>query len=234
MPSYPVAYNELLAYARRISKTTLPPPGVTNGVVLNGDTGSGEVTNANGTPAPGNSVAQTPVQSQIHTPTADISSQLASELPTQQTIASTNTSLPEGLSQHLNPLTGTLFFPWPQEDKIRNGALASNQLLAEQGIDPKGYDPIEVEEKRREAEEERRQEEERQRIMQEQEERRMREERERMRVEREKNREREQTEIFRRGSILPGSSIPKSSTSGPGEQKQFQFTSMEDLEDDDD
>ncbi|EJT78288.1 hypothetical protein GGTG_03389 [Gaeumannomyces tritici R3-111a-1] len=35
----PISFEELLAFARRISKTTLPPPGVTNGVDLDGTGG---------------------------------------------------------------------------------------------------------------------------------------------------------------------------------------------------
>ena len=224
-----IQYDELLDYARRISKTTMPSPGVTNDVFLNGDA-SAENTNPNGTPTPTplqGSTVQTPIQSQVQSPVGI--SQLPSEFPTQQTIASTNTSLPEGLSLHLNPQAGAVFFPWPVEDKVRTGALASNQQLAEAGIDPKGYDPVLAAEEKLRQEAMKREAEEQERLRAEEAERNARAERERMRLEREK----EQLEAFRRGSIATGLSPgDKSSTSGPGDKTQFQFTSM--LDDDDD
>jgi hypothetical protein len=235
-PSHPVKYEELLSYARRISKTTLPPPGITNGVLMTGgDVGMIDLnTSMNGGQTQASSTAPTPSQSQVQSPAAN-GSQLLSELPSQQTIASTNTSLPPGLSNHLDPTYGMSFFPWPLETKIRSGSLASNQLLMEQGIDPKGYDPALEEVKKRQAEEERKEQE----LRHAEEERKAHEEKVRRQMERDRQREKEQMEGWRRGSVITGAAgapggVPRSATAGPGEKKQFKFSSMMDDDDDDD
>ncbi|KAI9158204.1 Mediator of RNA polymerase II transcription subunit 4 [Paramyrothecium foliicola] len=236
-PNYPVAYEELLSYARRISKTTLPPAST-----LQAAASAIPDTQVSQTPIPDaqHSSAPTPsavTPSQTHSPAViNGAIQPTSEQPTQQTTTSVNTGLPEGMSQWLNPLSGQLFFPWPLEDKIRSGALASNQMLAEQGIDPKGYDPVEEEERKRKEEEERKEREEKEKLEREEREKKLREERERVRQERERQREKEQEE-WRRASVVggpPGASGPNRSGSGPAEKKQFQFTSLDDLDDDDD
>lgn len=147
-----------------------------------------------------------------------------------------NTSLPEGMSQYLNPLSGQLFFPWPLEDKIRSGSLASYQVLVEQGIDPKGYDPATEEERKRKEEEERKAREEQEKAEREAREKQLREERERARAERERQREKELAE-WRRASIVsghPDGPGPSRAGTGLGEKKQFQFTNLDDLDDDDD
>lgn len=162
---------------------------------------------------------------------------MSSEPATQQTATSANTTLPEQMSQYLNPLSGQVFFPWPLEDKIRSGALASIQILAEQGIDPKGFDPVEEEERKRKEEEERKEREERERVEREEKERKMREERERERREREKRREQEQEEWRRAsiaGGVAPGPPGVNRTNTAASEKKQFQFTSLDDLDDDDD
>ncbi|KAF4974518.1 hypothetical protein FZEAL_8586 [Fusarium zealandicum] len=230
-PNYPIAYEELLNYARRISKTTMPPAGTIKAVSPTPDAQ---------TPAPDSQAASVmtpsaPPSSQVQSPAVmNGTPQVSQEPATQQTATSTNTNLPEGWSQYLNPLSGQLFFPWPQEDKIRAGSLASNQVLMEQGIDPKGYDPAEEEERKRLEEEERKQKEEEERLAQEERDRKMREERERIRVERERQREKEQ-EAWRRASLVGGSSGESKPAAGPPQQKaQFQFTDLDDLDDDDD
>lgn len=158
---------------------------------------------------------------------------MVTEQPSQQT---GNTGLPEGMAQYLNPLSGQLFFPWPLEDKIRSGALASNQILMEQGIDPKGYDPALEEERKQKEESERKEREEQEQRERQEKERQLLEEREKARLEREKQREKEQEE-WRRASASgaspdgPASAKP---ASGAGEKKQFQFTNLDDLDDDDD
>jgi hypothetical protein len=230
-PSNPFTYEELLTFARRISKTTLPPPGISNGMP-HGDLFPPDP-NTNGQPG---STSQTPSQTQPPTPNF---SQLPSELPSQLTVASTNTSLPDGLALHLNPLSSVIFLPWPLEDKIRSGALSSNQHLAAMGIQVAGFDPVEEEERRRRVEEEKKEVEERERREREEVERKVREERERMRVERERIREKEQRENWRRASVAveaqdASANAPRSSVAGPGEKKQFQFTSLDDMDDDED
>jgi uncharacterized protein (DUF3084 family) len=138
------------------------------------------------------------------------------------------TSLPEHVSFSLNTLAGAIFVPWPMEEKVRSGVLASNQILAEQGIDPKGYDPVEEEERKKTEEEERRAAEEEERKAREERERKTREEREKAWREREKaggNKE------WRREHSMLGA---PSATRGPPEKKQFQFTSIDDMDDEDD
>ncbi|KAK7403095.1 hypothetical protein QQX98_011160 [Neonectria punicea] len=226
-PIYSIAYEELLRYARRISKTTMPPAGTINALPPSPDIQ---------TPLP-DSQAMTPSappSSQVQSPAVmNGTPQMTSEPATQQTTLSANTILPEVMSQYLNPLSGQLFFPWPLEDKIRAGALALNQVLAEQGIDPKGYDPVEEEERKRREEEERKEKEERERLELEERERKMREERERIRQERERQREKDQAE-WRRASIAGGPLQPTPNRApGAAATKQFQFTNLDDLDDDD-
>lgn len=155
---------------------------------------------------------------------------------TQPTQTSQLTSLPENMSQFLNPLSGQLFFPWPLEDKIRSGALASNQILLEQGIDPKGYDPVAEEELKRKEEEERKEKEEKEKQERAERERQRREELERLRKEDLLRREKEQA-AFRRASTAAGISGDAAVSAPPSarpEKKQFQFTNLDDLDDDDD
>jgi hypothetical protein len=92
----------------------------------------------------------------------------ATQTQTSQTsTVKTNTAM---WSQWLNPAE-TQFVPWPSEETIRRGALASIQILVDQGIDPATFDPeksaeLEAERKRVEEEQERaRLEEERRREM---------------------------------------------------------------------
>ncbi|UPK97166.1 hypothetical protein LCI18_008101 [Fusarium solani-melongenae] len=239
-PNYPIAYEELLNYARRISKTTMPPAGTINPLSPSPPEGQ---TPAGQTPGPDSQNASVmtpsaPPTSQVQSPAVmNGTPQVSQEPATQQTTTSANTNLPEGWTQFLNPLSGQLFFPWPQEDKIRAGSLASNQVLMEQGIEPKGYDPAEEEARKQREEEERKQKEEEARLAQEERERKIREDRERQRIERERQREKEQ-EAWRRASVVGGpSGAPgeTKSTAGPPQQKaQFQFTNLDDLDDDDD
>ncbi|GAO14811.1 uncharacterized protein UV8b_04047 [Ustilaginoidea virens] len=232
-PYYPIAYEELLSYARRISKTTLPPAATMEGVATPPES---QTPNPDSNPPSAlTPSARTPSQPQSPAPHGT-PAQVTSEQATQQTATSLNTSLPEVMSQYLNPLSGQLFFPWPLEDKIRSGALASYQILVEQGIDPKGYDPATEEERKRKEEEERKAREEREKVEREEKERQAREEREKARVEREKQREKEQ-EAWRRASLASGQPDGSGSSRpnvGVAEKKQFQFTNLDDLDDDDD
>ncbi|KAL2875752.1 hypothetical protein SGCOL_009064 [Colletotrichum sp. CLE4] len=234
-PNYPVKYDELLNYARRISKTTLPPAALTNGGLTTGGGSPGPDPNASMTTNPNTpganglqsqpvSAAPTPSQSQTPGPSgaANGSPVGGSQdlLPgTQQTTA---TSLPDGLRNHLNPHFNEIFVPWPSEGMIRGGAMAMYQNLADSGTDPRGYDPQQIAEAKRKEEEERK----------------VREEQEKAETER-KNREyaekmekirREQQEAYRRDSVAVGAGAGASSA---GKSKQFQFTSLMDDDDDD-
>ncbi len=245
-PNYPIAYEELLNYARRISKTTMPPAATINAnasIPLSGmQTPNPESQSQAVTPA----AAMTPAAvtpSQTQSP-AGINGTLPQQGQSEQQPASQQggaasllTSLPEVMTQYLNPLSGQVFFPWPQEDKIRSGALASNQMLIEQGIDPRGYDPAAEEERKQKEEAERKEREEQEARDREERERQLHEERERARKERERQREKEQEE-WRRASIAAGGPAdaggPARPASGAPEKKQFQFTNLDDLDDDDD
>ncbi|KAL7803505.1 hypothetical protein V8C44DRAFT_343958 [Trichoderma aethiopicum] len=220
-PNYPILYEELLGFARRISKTSMPPAAILNAMSA-----------ANQTTVP---------DSQAMTPSAQTPSRMQSPAPTNgvaerqqqtQTQASAHTSLPDNMNQFLNPLSGQLFFPWPLEDKIRSGALASNQILLEQGINPRGYDPVAEEERKRKEEEERKEREEKEKQERAERER----EAERQRQERQRAIEKQQAE-WRRASTAAGAS-GDAGVGGPpsakAEKKQFQFTNLDDLDDDDD
>lgn len=189
----PVHYAELLSYARRISKFTMPPtfreatsdavpgpgpagaqgaatPAAIRSPAANIETKGGS---KGGTPAPDSS---DPKANGALTPAAVAS---GAPTPASNTQQESSTALPPVVAEWLNPLAaqGANWTPWPSEDKIRQGALASIQILLDSGVDPETFDPehaeaLEAERKRLEEE---KAEEERKRV-----EKREREERERM------------------------------------------------------
>ncbi|KAF4126914.1 Vitamin-D-receptor interacting Mediator subunit 4 [Geosmithia morbida] len=254
-PNYPVTYEELLSYARRISKTTMAPAGAVKPPPSTAPAGMASpdiqtpMTTASAAPTPSQpqspSVTNGPAAGATATATATAGAgSWPSSTPAPATAQpqNANITLPDVVSQYLNPLSGQLFFPWPPEEKIRGGALASNQILEDKGIDPRGYDPAEEEERLRREDEARKEKEERDRLEVEERERRAREERERMRQERER-----QQEEWRKASISdasPGTAgagaapadaaAAAPAPAAPAEKKQFQFTSLDDLDDDDD
>ncbi|KOS22845.1 Mediator of RNA polymerase II transcription subunit 4 [Escovopsis weberi] len=232
--SYPVTYGELLQYARRISKTTMPPASALSSVPPPPPQQQQQQQQAPpAQPAPAGSSSASASANGL----AQQQQQQQSGAESSAQPASMHTSLPDGMSQYLNPLSGQIFFPWPPEDKIRSGALASNQILSEQGIDPRGFDPVLEEDRRRREEEERKEREEREKQERADKERAMREEMERIRLERERQREKEQAE-WRRASVAGASADAPGAAArgapGAGEKKQFQFTNLDDLDDDDD
>lgn len=157
----PVIYSELLSYARRISKFTIPPTfreadvdgtisdvvNVSQDVEMKADSqGEQHDIKTNGTSTP------------IVTNGA-IGGLNSGEAGTATPIDAENaTALPAPISEWLNPLSsGPPFVPWPTEEKIRQGALGNIQLLLDQGIDPATFDPeksaeLEAERKRLELE----------------------------------------------------------------------------------
>ncbi|KAK3324493.1 vitamin-D-receptor interacting mediator subunit 4-domain-containing protein [Cercophora scortea] len=216
------AARELLDYARRISRNTLAPPGVTNGIDMTATAAATPQPNAQDPPSPDN------LRSQTQTPNASFSGAVGTPaeqapLASQATTAGSNISLPDHLKPMVNLLTGAVFHPWPTEDKIRSGALASYQILMDRGIDPKGYDPEEEEERKRAEEQARKEADEKARVDREEAERRAREDRERMARERERARQ----EAERRGSVMGGAGIGS-------QQPKSQFTFLDGLDDDDD
>jgi hypothetical protein len=131
----------------------------------------------------------------------------ATQTQTSQTsTVKTNTAM---WSQWLNPAE-TQFVPWPSEETIRRGALASIQILVDQGIDPATFDP----EKSAELEAERKRFEEEQEGLREQERARLEEERRR--------------EMQRRQSV--SGAAPERREEQP---KVFQLETFDDDEDDD-
>ncbi|KAI1141996.1 hypothetical protein F5Y05DRAFT_212003 [Hypoxylon sp. FL0543] len=248
VPSYDINYDELLAYARRISKTTMPPAGTINSAPADAEVKNGEgsaMQTAAATPA-----GQTPNGTQPAAAANGIQPQNQDnpnpQFPSQQqpppSVATpsgnTNnnnaaTHLPEDMQHNMNPYSGFEFIPWPNEEQVRQGALVSLAFLAEQGIDPEDYDPEQERLRRRREEDEKKLAEERERQEREDRERRAREEQARARAQREK----EQAEAWRRVSVTGGDAAGggpshPASASPVGEKKQFQF--MADDDDDDD
>lgn len=231
-----VNWEELLGYARRISKTTLPAPSIlaaasatTNGADSAHTTGEAvntPITTAAQTPAPGGATPSN-ANGGTSTPAAQPAAPPPPPPPGPM-------DLPPEWNQFLDPLTGVTFVPWPLEPSIRSGALASIEDLARQGIDPRGYDPLEEEARRRREEEERRIREENEAREREEKVRLAREEQMRVARERQRERERAQEEAMRRGSVLGGEAGGISPTGPPpGGKKQFQFMGDDDDDDDD-
>jgi len=126
----------------------------------------------------------------------------------QNTTVTTNTAM---WASYLNPPADAPFIPWPTEETIRRGALASIQILVDQGVDPATFDP----EKSAELEAERK------RIVEEED---MMREQERARMDEERRREME-----RRMSV-------SGSMGGERREEQpkvFQLETFDDDEDDD-
>jgi Vitamin-D-receptor interacting Mediator subunit 4 len=160
-----------LSYARRISKFTLPPnyrePETQTEQAEAGTSSPKESkseTQTNGTTTP--VAAINGVDSQTYLATAiDIDGATPAAVQTQtQTSEATSTAKTNVAmwDQYLNPADAP-FIPWPSEETIRRGALASIQILVDQGVDPSTFDPersaeLEAERKRVEEEEERRRE----------------------------------------------------------------------------
>ncbi|TGJ82810.1 hypothetical protein E0Z10_g5986, partial [Xylaria hypoxylon] len=154
-PNHEIRYDELLSYARRISKTTIPPVGAVNAISaaisesssqLKGESiapDTAATTPAGGTPN-GTTTPQPQPQSLSAVANGDASQQQTN-----------TTNLPEPLATFLNPHSAYTFVPWPSEEQVRHGAIASLAYMAEQGIEAEGYDP-EAEKARKEREEEER------------------------------------------------------------------------------
>jgi len=234
--------GELLDFARRISRNTLPPPGVTNGV--NMTPAAARHSQQPSSVEPEDSFRVTS-QSQTQTPNTSFNVSFngtlvdtpgpfnnnSTPIPNAGPANSQNphTELPEHLKLATNPLHGASFFPWPSVEQVRSGALGAYQLLVDKGIDPRGYDPEFEEQRRKDAE---REAEERAKQEREEAERRAREEAERIARQRELERQRAResmaaaAEEGRRDSVVGGPAA--------GKPKQFTFLGGDDDDDDDD
>lgn len=165
----PVSYADLLSYARRISKFSLPnsyreaEAGAETAEATPKDARAESQGDETSTPAAVSNGADRDIQMggmerDSATPAASTSAIATQSQNTTTNV--TSTSLPEGFTQFLNPLADSPFIPWPTEETIRRGALASIQVLLDQNIDPATFDPaksaeLEAERKRIAEEEDR-------------------------------------------------------------------------------
>ena len=147
----PVSYSELLSYARRISKFTLPftyreseiPSADTDLAAGATPKESKSEVQTNGTTIPvtiTNGVDKD-VQMGGTVTAMDIDGATPSNGAGQPSQETTTTSLPQDYTQYLDSAAAIPFIPWPTEETIRRGALASIQVLLDKGIDPNTFDP---------------------------------------------------------------------------------------------
>ena len=246
---YPFSYSELLGYASRISKMTMPFIGASLqalGLDNDGSPLSAPHQEAGGSnsrsqqlqqakPAVAGAGANTTTKAEASTPTTGgptpaASTPLAAPAPAPAPAApgdpTHTTALPDYFHQKANPRLNGLFTPFPDLNKIRSGALATIQMLQDSGIDPKGYDPAKEAERKAMEDEEKAAQDERERLKREEEGMRIRRERDeqiRARV-----RERREQEMRKRGSahVLSGgatAAMPpgqSASASGSGSAQQ--------------
>ncbi|KAI0970151.1 vitamin-D-receptor interacting mediator subunit 4-domain-containing protein [Xylaria arbuscula] len=255
-PNYEIRYDELLNYARRISKTTIPPVGAVNAINAAAAAATAGTSDESPQPQPKGGEVSAP-DTAATTPAGGTPNGAATPLPQQVSINGNNnvsgsaggmgTDLPETLATFLNPHSAYTFVPWPSEEQIRHGAIASLAYMAEQGIEAEGYDPEAERERKEREEEERKQAEEKERLEREERDRKLREEQARLRAERERNREKEEAENWRRASTSaggatqqqqqqqqPGGGAPAAAPPVQSQPKaQFQFMGDDDDDDDD-
>lgn len=250
-PRYNVNWEELLGYARRISKTTMPAPSILAAAAAAATATNGGGEDPQSAQSTGDAV-NTPIITNVPTPAPGSAtpnpqangggsgSGSATLPPPPPPPPLAPTDLPDDWERFLDPLTGVTFYPWPHEEAIRGGALASIEGIARQGIDPRGYDPVEEEARRQREEEERRVREEQEAREREEKVRLAREEQARVARERQAERQRQHEEAVRRGAAEdevfgggpPGGISPTVPRDGP--RQQFQFMQDDDDDDDDD
>lgn len=107
-----VSYAQLIAYAKHISKFTVPPHARPSPPEVEPEPPQSEANGAIGSPNTGEKVAETNKGEGIG----------VTLLPEQERKAFDTSEL--------------VFVPWPSEEVIRQGALAQIQGMVEQGIDP--------------------------------------------------------------------------------------------------
>lgn len=224
--TYSFTYRELLSYARRISRLTIPPVGSTlvemgldtegnpilpappEGVEGNGGATSTQpqqlqpTNGATGTSNTQENVAATVVATETDTPSASAPTPADGGASQPSPIPAPNaapghgtpsfmhsTALPPEHAKIANPYLDTLFLPFPNQGLIVAGALVANQLLAESGIDPRGYDPVAEQTRKEEEERERLETAEKERLHREEENMRIRREREEQMLRRQREKE---------------------------------------------
>lgn len=138
-----VSYSELLSYARRISKFTLPPTYLQPDASTNAEvaeTGNntpkepGSQTQTNGAPTPA-------AINGLDSSAMDIDAPSTTDLSQTQTTATGVSANSTSWQQFLSQPRDQIWTPWPNEEVIRRGALASIQILIDQGVDPATFDP---------------------------------------------------------------------------------------------
>jgi hypothetical protein len=160
---------EILSYASRSSKFTRPATFREVEAQSNPDTGDGGTntpkepgsqiqTNGTSTPVTGTNGVDRDTQMTQGTAMDIDSATPATQQPTQATNQSSQTALPAHWLPLINPEANMPFIPWPSEDTIRRGALASIEILTNKGVDPATFDPeksaeLEAERKRIQEEE---------------------------------------------------------------------------------
>ena len=118
-----VPYTELLNYAKRISRFTVPP--------------------TFRHPAPAEAHLHQPANTEAANSVSNAVAQGSTSTPTDgegkgQGIGVS--SLGQNEVEWLDPLNQIPFVPWPSEEVIKRGALAQIQVMLEQGIDPASVD----------------------------------------------------------------------------------------------
>ena len=213
----PLSYSELLSYARRISKYSLPPSYREPDRDPNAEASSNtpkEVptqtqtqTQTNGNSTPTVISFMNGVDGQSHPATVmEVDSIPVPVQTVDDTRVKSNMDIWNGYLGRGNDVGWT---PWPTPDAIRSGALASIQILVDQGVDPATFDP----EKSAELEAERK------RIMEEED---LKQEKEQARMEEERR-----IEMERRLSL--GGARPERVQEQP---KVFQLETFDDDDDD--
>ncbi|EPE06580.1 mediator of rna polymerase ii transcription subunit 4 [Ophiostoma piceae UAMH 11346] len=157
---YPFTYDQLMSYARRISRNTVPGQGQTDGSEyfaqfgLTSDNVAAAAAAANGTngvdqsmpgtaaptPAPttpgiaatpGPASAATPGVNGTPAPNSIAPTGAAAADTTQSVTAPTVPDLPQDLQRYVSPMVGTIFSPWPMPDLMQQGALRTLNTLSE-------------------------------------------------------------------------------------------------------
>ena len=129
-----VPYDDLLEYANRISRYTVPPT-----LRLPPPTA----------PVPTSAPSQPPIIQTVNGAATE-PSVLSVPIEAPSTVRDQGegigvASLEQSEVQWLDPLTQIPFVPWPSEEVIRQGALAQVQVMLEHGLDPSNVDTGEVE-----------------------------------------------------------------------------------------
>ncbi|KAI4159826.1 MAG: hypothetical protein LQ342_006244 [Letrouitia transgressa] len=122
-----VPYHELLDYAKRISRYTVPPtfrerpvPAPAQTAVARKSEGDEDVKMTNGAVAPA----------------AESNGETTTEGEGERDKGIGVSSLEQSEVQWLDPMAKFQFVPWPSEEVIKRGALAQIQVMLEQGVDP--------------------------------------------------------------------------------------------------